>query len=90
MIYPLVVRDGHKDELVNYLEVHGVETRDLLPLLNQPVYKKLFGNLIPQYPVAANLLRSGFYIGCHQYIDEAGADHVIDTLYNFYSRRRGN
>src|SRR5205807_6840181 len=69
MLFPLVVRDGDKRPLINFLEMNGIETRDLLPLLNQPIYRKLFGDLEPRYPVAQWLNRGGFYIGCHQYID---------------------
>ena len=58
MLYPLVVRDGNKRPLINFLESNGIETRDLLPLLNQPIYQKLFGDLEPQYPVLA-LAQSG-------------------------------
>ena len=37
-------RDGRKRELVNYLEEHQIETRDLMPLLSQPVYLERFGD----------------------------------------------
>jgi dTDP-4-amino-4,6-dideoxygalactose transaminase len=86
MLFPLVVREGSKRGLVNHLEANGVETRDLLPLLNQPVYRKLFGDLEPQYPVARWLNRGGFYIGCHQYITDAEVDHVTDVLYDSFGR----
>jgi len=86
MLFPLVLRDGAKRGLVNHLEANGVETRDLLPLLNQPVYRKLFGDLEPDYPVARWLNRGGFYIGCHQYLTDADVDHVADVLYDFFGR----
>jgi perosamine synthetase len=86
MLFPLVLREGSKRELVNYLETHGIETRDLLPLLNQPVYRKLFGDLEPQYPVARWLNASGFYIGCHQYLTDEAVDYVVDRLYEFFGR----
>ncbi len=86
MLFPLVVRDGSKRELVNHLESHGIETRDLLPLINQPIYKKMFGDLEPHYPVARWLNNSGFYIGCHQSITNEAIDYVADTLYAFFGR----
>lgn len=88
MMFPIVLREGSKSNLVNYLEAHGIETRDLLPLLGQPVYREMFGDLLPQYPVAANLDRNGFYIGCHQYISDADINHVLDTFYAYYNRPR--
>ena len=88
MLYGLVLRGEDKTALVNFLEDRGVETRDLLPLLNQPVYKRLFGDLEPRYPVARTLNRSGFYIGCHQYMTAADADYVIEQFRVFFRGRR--
>jgi CDP-6-deoxy-D-xylo-4-hexulose-3-dehydrase len=87
MLYGLVVRGQDKTPLVNYLEDHGVETRDMLPLLNQPVYKKLFGDLEPKFPVAKSLNRSAFYIGCHQYMTAEDADYVIEQFRAFFRSR---
>lgn len=87
MLFPLVLREGSKRDLVNHLEARGVETRDLLPLLNQPVYRKLFGDLEPEYPVARWLNESGFYVGCHQHLTDDAVDYVADTLYEFFGRR---
>jgi dTDP-4-amino-4,6-dideoxygalactose transaminase len=84
MLYGLVLRGEEKTELVNFLEDRGVETRDMMPLLNQPIYKKLFGDLEPQYPVARAINRSGFYIGCHQYLKPADADYVIEQFRAFF------
>jgi dTDP-4-amino-4,6-dideoxygalactose transaminase len=84
MLYPIVARGEDKTALVHHLESHGVETRDLLPLLNQPVYRKLFGDLEPEYPVARMLNRSAFYIGCHQYMTAADVDHVCAVIRRFY------
>ncbi len=89
MLFPLVLREGSKRELVNHLESNGIETRDLLPLINQPIYKKMFGDLEPYYPVARWLNESGFYIGCHQSITDDGVDHVVDKLYEFFGRKAG-
>lgn len=86
MLFPLVLRDGSKRGIVNHLEQAGIETRDLLPLLNQPIYQKMFGDLEPQYPVARWLNRCGFYIGCHQYITDADIDDVVDVTYSYFGR----
>lgn len=86
MLYPLVVRGGDKTALVNFLEDHGVETRDLLPIINQPVYVKMFGDLEAKYPVARRLNRSAFYIGCHQYLSPADVDYVIERIHAFFRR----
>lgn len=86
MLYPLVVRSGDKRPLVNHLEAAGIETRDLLPLLNQPVYRRLFGDLEPRYPVARRLNRGAFYIGCHQYLSRRDVDYILDAIHAFFGR----
>lgn len=66
MMYPIVVRSPiDRDNLVHHLERHGIETRPMLPLLSQPAYLRLFGDLRPQYPVATRTETGGFYVGCH-------------------------
>ncbi len=87
MMYPLVTKTPEiKAGLVQHLEDHGIETRDLLPLLNQPVYHRLYGkNLINQYPVAKKLDGCGFYIGTHQYITDDDVAYVVDTIKKFFN-----
>ncbi len=89
MMYPIVVKDPKikRDELTLYLEKNGVETRYMLPLLNQPIYIKLFGNLESQYPIAKNINKNGFYIGCHQKLDKEDLDYVIQTFKEFFSKQ---
>lgn len=86
MLYPLVVREGDKTALVNFLEDRGVETRDLLPLVNQPVYTGLYGDLEARYPVARWLNRGAFYVGCHQHMTDQDADYLIAQVHAFFKR----
>ena len=87
MLFGIVLKNEDKRDLINYLEEHGIETRDLLPLVNQPIYQKLFGsNLEDRYPVAKMLNKSAFYIGCHQYLSDADLDYVIKAFHDFYKR----
>jgi perosamine synthetase len=87
MMYPIVVRPPiSRDDLVHHLETSGVETRPLMPLLSQPVYQRLFGDLRPQYPVATRIEENGFYIGCHPQITEEDIDHVGTVVDDFFQR----
>lgn len=72
MLYPIVIKDNRivKEDLLLYLEEHGVETRLFMPLLSQPIYKKLFGEIESQYPVAKMLVDNGFIIGSHPYLTQ--------------------
>lgn len=90
MFYPLVVTDPgvSRDDLVHHLEEHAVETRPLLPLINQPIYRRLFGDLDDEYPVAARLNRTAFYVGCHPDMTLDDADYVVERLCECVGARR--
>ena len=65
MMYPLVLKVDKKAEVTNYLEQNGIETRDMLPILPQPVYQKTLGVDPKDFPNANYVDKHGFYIGCH-------------------------
>ena len=79
MFYPLVVTDPSikRGDLILHLEQRGIETRYLLPLINQPVYRDLFGDLDSQFPVAAWLNANAFYVGSDPQITRAEVDFMI-------------
>ncbi|MBI4227464.1 MAG: DegT/DnrJ/EryC1/StrS family aminotransferase [Candidatus Omnitrophica bacterium] len=81
MMFPLVVKpDLDRDALLNELEGRGIETRYMMPLLNQPYYRRLFGDLEDRYPVAKHLNHHGFYIGCHQGLTREDLDYVVEAF----------
>jgi len=84
MLYGLGLKNETKTKLVRYLEDLNIETRDLLPLINQPIYKRLYGNMDSKYPIARWVNESCFYIGCHSYMKDEEVDFVISALLNFY------
>ncbi|MBI3551226.1 MAG: DegT/DnrJ/EryC1/StrS family aminotransferase [Elusimicrobia bacterium] len=86
MLYPIVVRAQEKTGLVNFLEERGIETRDLLPLINQPVYVRLYGDLEARYPVARRLNHHGFYVGCHQYMGPKDVDYLAAQIRAYFKR----
>ncbi len=85
MMYPIVVRDRSisRDELIFFLEQHLIETRHMLPLINQPIYRKLFGDLEPLFPVARHINRNGFFIGCHPSMGPREIEYVTSTFHAF-------
>lgn len=86
MMYPLVLRGQPKTELVNYLEGFGVETRDMMPLIDQPVYQRMLQVEPADHPVAQWINSSGFYIGCHQGLSDSDLEYVIE-LFDRYARQ---
>jgi perosamine synthetase len=78
MLYPIVIKDNRidKNDFLLYLEKNGVETRLFMPLLNQPIYKKIFGDIEKNYPVAKNLVDRGFLIGSHPHLTQADINYL--------------
>jgi len=87
MMYPIVFREEKKDEMVNFLEANSVETRDMLPLTNQPVYHRLLGWREDDYPVAKWINHNGFYVGCHQDLMEADLDYMAEVFERYFRHR---
>jgi len=85
MMFPIVLKNDVKTEFVNFLENNNIETRDMLPLLNQPVYEKLNLN-VDDYPISKWILESGFYIGCHQYITNDEVEYIINKFQKYFVR----
>ncbi len=86
MMFPIVVKAGsgvNRDELVNFLEQYNVETRRLLPILDQPFILKKFGDLSSQFPVGDHLNKNSFYIGCHPSITRENIEYIgkVFSLY---------
>jgi dTDP-4-amino-4,6-dideoxygalactose transaminase len=86
MLYGLVLRNDNKRDLVNFLENLNIETRDLLPLINQPIYKRIYGDLEKSYPVAKHINNSGFYIGCHPYMSTDEINFVIEAFIKYFKK----
>ena len=84
MVYPLVVKKAVKrDDLVLYLERHGLETRPMLPLINQQALKVLNIRKI-DYPIASYINDNGFYIGIHQDVTKKDLDYVAKQFYEYF------
>ncbi len=89
MFYPIVVKDAvDRNDLVNFLEENLIETRYLLPLLNQPVYKKMFGGIESKYPVSKHLNNGAFYIGCHMSLGKKELDYIIKKFHQYFENKK--
>lgn len=89
MFYPITILNPRveRDALIRHLEDHAIETRYLLPLINQPIYRKLFGNLDAQYPVASRLNQNAFYIGCHPDMSDEDVAYVLNCFQQYFKNR---
>lgn len=86
MMFPIVLRDRPKRGLVEHLEFHGIETRDMLPLTNQPALQREIGVREADYPVARWINDSGFYVGCHQDLGPDHMEHVAREIATYLRR----
>lgn len=90
MMYPLVVKKDAlftRDDITHWLEKNNIETRPMMPLLSQPIYRKLFGDIEKDYPVAEWINHYGFYVGCHHGLERAQLDKIIDCLHSFLKEK---
>ncbi|HEY5600971.1 MAG TPA: DegT/DnrJ/EryC1/StrS family aminotransferase [Patescibacteria group bacterium] len=90
MLYPIILLDDRidKEDLLLFLEENGVETRLFMPLLSQPIYKKIFGDIEDQFPTAKKLVSRGFIIGSHPYLSDLDIKY-IQQLFNIFFRKQG-
>lgn len=77
MMYPVVLHHGDKEDLMAHLNRYGIETRDMLPLLNQPAFK-----YVPRrdFPVSDCLIENGLYVGVHQALDPEDIGYMVDVF----------
>ena len=81
MMYPMVLEDKlDRDAFLLYLERNGIETRYLLPLLSQPVYRRMFPREESRHPVARRLSERGFFIGVHQGLTTEDIQYIADAI----------
>lgn len=88
MMYGLRMRDGEdKWPLMLYLEQRGIETREMLPIVNQKMYSRLVHEAMmrgEKLPVSTDLINTAFYIGCHQGMSDSDADYVCEVVDGFF------
>lgn len=82
MVYPIVLQRGiDRAAVLASLNAAGVETRLMMPLINQPCYSDLLSHRdVQEWPVAAYINDFGFYVGCHQGLDAAAITYLVDAI----------
>lgn len=86
MMFPIVMKHESKKAIVEFLENNGIETREMLPLINQPIYQQLFKINESEYPIAKWINESGFYIGCHQDIGEEDLKYIVEIFSKYFKK----
>lgn len=89
MMFPVEVTNTDKWDLVNFLEKKGIETREILPMY-QKVTEPYFGsisNFGGNFPVSYRIYNTGFYLGCHQYLEKEDLDYIISAFGEYFNKK---
>jgi perosamine synthetase len=83
MMFPIVIQHPQvdKEKLTRYLNSRQIETRDMMPIVSQPIYQEMISP--EDYPIASFVDRNGFYIGCHQDIEPEDIEYVRQVFTEF-------
>lgn len=82
MVFPILVCQEEKHGLMKHLAENKVETRDMLPLTNQPYLKDIIHG--QRMPVAEMINHHGFYIGCHQDLSAYQIERACSHIYDYF------
>ncbi|MDI6892102.1 MAG: DegT/DnrJ/EryC1/StrS family aminotransferase [Actinomycetota bacterium] len=85
LAYPIVIKDSKiisRKKLCRELEKNGVETRPLFGCIptQQPAYNYLKQEYKGKLSNAGYIGKSGFYVGCHQYLKREHLDHIVEAF----------
>ena len=80
MFYPVLT--PRRDELCEFLEERGIETRYLLPLTDQPVYRNIVN--ADDFPFAAKVNREGAYVGIHPALTDGDLSRIETAFHDFF------
>lgn len=92
MTYPLTVIENRffdKDDLVEDLERHGIETRPVMAgnMVRQPVMSYLTYRISGRLENSEYIMNNSFLIGNHQAIDEKKRKYVADVIIRFLDKK---
>jgi len=85
MMFPIVLKERvpeKKEDLCWHLEKRGIETRDMMPIMSQPVFKEYTKGV--EFAVASWIDRCGFYIPCHPGMTQKDIKHIHDAFLAFF------
>lgn len=85
MMFPLVCRgDVDRDKLVMHLEENGIQTREIMPLTNQPVFDQTLVKMgvkeAPDFWNTQIVNDQGLLIPCHQYLVQEDLEYMVETI----------
>lgn len=83
MMYPIVLPpDTNKQHFCGYLNMMGIETRDMMPIVSQPIYQDMLRR--EDYPVADWTDRQGLYVGCHPGLEPDDIEYIAQVFEGYW------
>ena len=76
-------------ELIKFLERNGIQTRPIFTgnILRQPAFKDIgTKNLHKDFPVADEIMKNGFILGCNHGLKKSHMSHMTKTLSKFLGK----
>lgn len=74
---------GEKFKLMEHLWLNGVDSREALPLINQPYMKDIVAKQERNFPVADHWNECGLYLPCHQYMTREDVHAVMEAILSY-------
>jgi perosamine synthetase len=89
MFYPILIHGtyvnpaGKRDKLLLHLRKNGIESREAMPLVNQPVFKDLYKK--GSCPNAENWTKNGLLLPLHPLMSAKDVSYVCEKVNKFFA-----
>jgi perosamine synthetase len=83
MFYPVRLKSGNRDKLMNHLLHNEIESREAMPLINQPVFRQLY--VKGSCPHAENWTKNGLLLPLHPLMSEKDVEYVCSKVRSFFA-----
>lgn len=82
MMYPMVLKDFYNaEQFMSVMNDKGVETRTMLPITNQPVFRDLWDG--GEFPNADRIAEMGVFLPIHPRMTKTHVNHIINAIGSF-------
>lgn len=82
MFFPVRLRRGNRDNLLKYLRSKGVESRESMPIINQPVFNNLYKK--GSCPNAEDWTKNGLLLPLHPLMKSKDIEYVCEKVKAFF------
>lgn len=82
MFFPVFLHKGSRDKMLKHLRKHGIESREAMPIINQPVFKDLY--VKGSCPNAEAWTDKGLLLPLHPQMTAKDVDYVCGKVHDYY------